>query len=152
MEFVGDGYASRLLLCHVRRSGAQCAPRTCPGVRYRFQCTLLLVNTPQEKRVYFFARKYWYGGVLEQGIIMDVAREAMMTVLYLALPLLGISLIVGLAISVFQATTSIQEQTLTFIPKLLAILISLAVFGAWMGNVVTEFTAGLYSRVLEIIR
>jgi len=83
---------------------------------------------------------------------MDVAREAMMTVLYLALPLLGISLIVGLTISVFQATTSIQEQTLTFIPKLLAILVSLAVFGTWMGKVATEFATGLYSRVLEIIR
>jgi len=89
---------------------------------------------------------------MEQGVIMDVAREAMMTVLYLSLPLLGISLVVGLTISVFQATTSIQEQTLTFIPKLLAILISLAVFGAWMGNVATEFAIGLYSRVLEIIK
>jgi flagellar biosynthetic protein FliQ len=83
---------------------------------------------------------------------MDVARDAMMTVLYLAMPLLGISLIVGLVISVFQATTSIQEQTLTFIPKLFAILVSLAVFGSWMGKVAVSFTSGLYSRVLEIIR
>jgi len=89
---------------------------------------------------------------MEQGVIMDVAREAMRTVLYLAMPLLGISLIVGLVISVFQATTSIQEQTLTFIPKLFAILVSLAVFGAWMGKVSVEFTTGLYSRVLEIIK
>ena len=89
---------------------------------------------------------------MEQGLVMDVAREAMLTVLYLALPLLGVSLIVGLVISVFQATTSIQEQTLTFIPKLLAILISLAVFGSWMGKVSTEFASGLYSRVLELIR
>ena len=89
---------------------------------------------------------------MEQGVIMDVAREAMLTVLYLAMPLLGVSLIVGLLISVFQATTSIQEQTLTFIPKLLAILVSLAVFGAWMGKVSVEFASGLYARVLEIIR
>ena len=89
---------------------------------------------------------------MEQGVIMDVAREAMTTVLYLAMPLLGISLIVGLTISVFQATTSIQEQTLTFIPKLIAILVSLAVFGTWMGNVSVEFTTGLYSRILEIVR
>ena len=83
---------------------------------------------------------------------MDVAREAMMTVLYLSMPLLGISLIVGLVISIFQATTSIQEQTLTFIPKLFAILVSLAVFGAWMGKVSTEFAASLYIRVLDIIK
>ena len=89
---------------------------------------------------------------MEQGVIMDIAREAMMTVLYLALPLLGISLVVGLAISVFQATTSIQEQTLTFIPKLLAILVSLAVFGAWMGKVSVEFASGLFARVLDIIK
>jgi len=89
---------------------------------------------------------------MEQGVIMDVARDAMMTVLYLAMPLLGISLIVGLVISIFQATTSIQEQTLTFIPKLFAILASLAVFGAWMGKICVEFATGLYSRVLEIIR
>ena len=89
---------------------------------------------------------------MEQGVIMDVARESMMTVLYLAMPLLGISLLVGLVISVFQATTSIQEQTLTFIPKLVAILVSLAVFGAWMGKVSTEFAISLYSRVLEIVR
>ena len=89
---------------------------------------------------------------MEQGLIMDVARDAMLTVLYLALPLLGISLIVGLTISIFQATTSIQEQTLTFIPKLLAILVSLAVFGAWMGKTATEFASSLYARALEIIR
>jgi len=103
-------------------------------------------------RAFGAAMGYNAGGAVEQGIIMDVAREAMMTVLYLALPLLGISLVVGLTISVFQATTSIQEQTLTFIPKLLAILVSLAVFGTWMGKIATEFASGLYSRVLELIR
>jgi len=89
---------------------------------------------------------------VEQGIILDVARDAMMVVLYLSMPLLGVSLIVGLVISIFQATTSIQEQTLTFIPKLVAILVSLAVFGSWMGNVATDFAGGLYSRVLELIK
>ena len=89
---------------------------------------------------------------MDQGVIMDVARDAMLTTLYLAMPLLGISLIVGLVVSVFQATTSIQEQTLTFIPKLIAILVSLALFGAWMGKVSTEFASGLYARALEIIK
>gem|GEM_PF-31782 len=98
------------------------------------------------------AQVVWECRLMEQAIVMDVAREAMMTVLYLAMPLLGISLIVGLVISVFQATTSIQEQTLTFIPKLFAILVSLAVFGAWMGNISTEFALSLYARVLEIVR
>jgi flagellar biosynthetic protein FliQ len=89
---------------------------------------------------------------MEQNLIMDMARSAMMTVLYLALPLLGISLVVGVLISIFQATTSIQEQTLTFIPKLVTILLSLALFGSWMGKVSVEFTRSLFEKALEIIR
>ncbi|MCL2164292.1 MAG: flagellar biosynthesis protein FliQ [Oscillospiraceae bacterium] len=89
---------------------------------------------------------------MEQGIIMDVARDAMMTVLYLSLPMLGISLIVGLTVSIFQATTSIQDPTLTFVPKLIAILASIAVFGAWMGRTMVTYTVNLYDSVLRIIR
>ena len=89
---------------------------------------------------------------MEQGIIMQVAQNAMMTVLYLALPMLGISLVVGLVISIFQATTSIQEQTLTFIPKLITILLSIAIFGAWMGKVAVEFTARLYEQALQLVK
>ncbi|MDR1440668.1 MAG: flagellar biosynthesis protein FliQ [Clostridiales bacterium] len=89
---------------------------------------------------------------MDQGVIMSMSQNAMMAVLYLSMPLLGISLIVGLAISVFQATTSIQEQTLTFIPKLITILLSLAIFGSWMGKVMTEFTLGLYDQVLQIVK
>ena len=89
---------------------------------------------------------------MEQGIVMQVAQGAMMTVLYLALPMLGISLIVGLLISIFQATTSIQEQTLTFIPKLITILLSIAVFGSWMGKVAVEFTARLYDQALQLVK
>ena len=89
---------------------------------------------------------------MEQGIIMEVAKNAMMVVLYLAMPMLGISLIVGLVISIFQATTSIQEQTLTFIPKLITILLSLAIFGAWMGKTIVEFTIGLFDQMLMLIK
>ena len=89
---------------------------------------------------------------VDQGIISDVAREAVMTVIYLSMPMLGISLIVGLVISVFQATTSIQEQTLTFIPKLIAILLSLIIFGTWMGKIATQFTRGLFEQILTIVK
>jgi flagellar biosynthetic protein FliQ len=57
---------------------------------------------------------------MDQGVVVDLAQKALMTVIYVSLPMLGLSLIVGLAISIFQATTQIQEQTLTFIPKILA--------------------------------
>ena len=89
---------------------------------------------------------------MNQGIITDVAREAVMTILYLSMPMLGISLIVGLVISIFQATTSIQEQTLTFIPKLIAILMSLIIFGTWMGKIATQFTSGLFEQILHIVK
>ena len=83
---------------------------------------------------------------------MDVAKNAMMTVLYLSMPMLGISLVVGLVISIFQATTSIQDQTLTFIPKLITILLSIAVFGAWMGKMMVTYTINLYDSILTIIK
>ena len=89
---------------------------------------------------------------MEQGVILDVARNAMMTVLYLSMPMLGISLIVGLVVSIFQATTSIQDQTLTFIPKLITILASIAVFGSWMGKMMVTYTINLYDSILTIIR
>ena len=89
---------------------------------------------------------------MEQGVVLDVARNAMMTVLYLAMPILGISLIVGLTVSIFQATTSIQDQTLTFIPKLITILASIAIFGAWMGKMMVTYTINLYDSILTIIR
>jgi flagellar biosynthetic protein FliQ len=89
---------------------------------------------------------------MEQAVIMDVAKNAMMTVLYLSMPMLGISLIVGLTISIFQATTSIQDQTLTFIPKLITILASVALFGSWMGKMMVTYTIDLYDSILTIIK
>jgi flagellar biosynthetic protein FliQ len=62
------------------------------------------------------------GGNMDQGVVIDLAQKALMTVIYVSAPMLGLSLIVGLAISIFQATTQIQEQTLTFIPKILAVI------------------------------
>ena len=89
---------------------------------------------------------------MESGVILEVATNAMMTLLYLALPMLGISLVVGLVVSIFQATTSIQDQTLTFIPKLLTILASIAIFGSWMGKVMVTYTINLFDSILKIVR
>ena len=69
--------------------------------------------------------------------ILDIARDMIFTVLRCAMPLLLVSLIVGLIISIFQTVTSIQEQTLTYVPKLLAIFLALLLLGGWiMGNCV----------------
>ncbi len=72
--------------------------------------------------------------------ILDIARDMIFTVLRCAMPLLLVSLIVGLIISIFQTITSIQEQTLTFVPKLLAIFLALLLLGGWiMGSCVDFF-------------
>jgi len=89
---------------------------------------------------------------MTQDTVINIAQNALMTVLYVSAPLLGVSLVVGLAVSVFQATTQIQEQTLSFIPKILSIIIAIAVFGVWMLNVLTEYTNNLYESILQFIR
>lgn len=89
---------------------------------------------------------------MNQGVLMDLAQSAIRAVLLVSAPILGISLIVGLAVSIFQATTQIQEQTLSFIPKILAVIVSLAVFGNWMLNVLVEFTRELYLNLNNYIR
>lgn len=88
---------------------------------------------------------------MDQGTVMDIAQNALRTMLYVSAPLLGVSLLVGLAISIFQATTQIQEQTLTFVPKIIAIIAAIALFGAWMLRVLTEFTLDLYGSIQRFI-
>lgn len=84
---------------------------------------------------------------MDAGVVMDIATNAMMTAIMIAAPVLGISIVVGLAISIFQATTHIQEQTLTFVPKVLAIVGVLILFGPWMITVLTTYITELYSSM-----
>ena len=84
--------------------------------------------------------------------ILDIARDAVFTIIKLAAPLLGVALIVGLAVSIFQATTQIQEQTLSFVPKIIAVFLSLFIFGAWMLTTLKEFTIRIYDNILQFIK
>ncbi len=81
---------------------------------------------------------------MDVGTIMDLAVRTMMTGVMVAAPILLVSIIVGLTVSIFQATTHIQEQTLTFVPKVLAIIGVLILFGPWMLTVLTEFMRELF--------
>ena len=76
---------------------------------------------------------------MDVGAVMDLAVRTMMTGVMVAAPVLLVSIVVGLTVSIFQATTHIQEQTLTFVPKVLAIIGVLILFGPWMLTVLTEF-------------
>ena len=67
-----------------------------------------------------------------------------MIVLLVSAPMLGLGLLVGLAVSVFQATTSIQEQTLAFIPKIIAVFVAILIFGPWMLRIMTEYVTNIF--------
>jgi flagellar biosynthetic protein FliQ len=76
---------------------------------------------------------------MSQALVLDIMRDAFFTIMMVAAPVLLTSLSVGLLISIFQATTQIQEQTLTFVPKLLAVFLSLIIFGNFMLNSLIGF-------------
>ncbi|MBD5555960.1 MAG: flagellar biosynthesis protein FliQ [Roseburia sp.] len=82
---------------------------------------------------------------MSQGQVLDIARDAIYTIIICGAPLLLISLVVGLVISVFQTVTSIQEQTLTFVPKILAVFTGLMLLGSWILTTLMEFIERLWS-------
>jgi len=84
-------------------------------------------------------------------MVITIARETIMTALLLSAPPLLIGLVVGLVISIFQAVTQIQEQTLTFVPKLIAVLLSLLIFGPWMINLLMGFSINILGNLSSII-
>ena len=82
---------------------------------------------------------------MDAGQVVTVARQPIWVIVKTSVPLLLVSMIVGLIISLFQTLTSIQEQTLTFVPKLIAILLTLMLLGAWMLNQITGFMGNLWN-------
>ena len=84
--------------------------------------------------------------MLSEGVILDVAREAFTTIIITAAPALLVSLIVGLIVSIFQTVTSIQEQTLTFVPKIIAVFLTLMLLGGWMLNEMADFMTKLWNN------
>lgn len=81
---------------------------------------------------------------------IDLAREALVMTIVVGGPMLGVGLVVGLIVSILQTATSIQEQTLTFVPKVLAMLVSIVVFGPWMIRELSDFTIRLIFRMAEM--
>lgn len=83
--------------------------------------------------------------------MVSLGREALYVALLVAAPMLGLALVVGLVVSIFQATTQIQEQTLSFIPKLVAVFGGLAIFGPWMLTTLIEFTQNLFGNLARFV-
>jgi len=82
---------------------------------------------------------------------MGIANEAVFTVILISAPVLGAALLVGLLISILQATTQIQEMTLVFVPKIVVVLLVVVIFGPWMLNIMTDFTQSLYTSIPQLL-
>ncbi|MEG6617317.1 flagellar biosynthesis protein FliQ [Peptococcaceae bacterium 1198_IL3148] len=89
---------------------------------------------------------------MSQTEIIHICREALMMVVILSAPGLLMAMLVGLIIGIFQATTQIQEQTLAFVPKILAVFITVIVLSGWLVNVIVGFTQRLYEQIPNIVR
>ncbi len=87
---------------------------------------------------------------MNQDVVVNLAMDALMLGLKVAMPLLLAGLIVGLVVSVFQAVTQIQEMTLAFIPKIIAVAVVLVVGGPWMLGQLVSYTVSLYESIPEM--
>ena len=83
---------------------------------------------------------------------MELANKALYTVILTSAPVLIISLVIGLIVSIFQTVTSIQEQTLTFVPKIVAVFVTLMILGHWMLNQMTNLMVDMWSDFSVYIR
>ncbi len=83
--------------------------------------------------------------------ISEVTSNALFLIIKVSLPVLLVSVIIGLIISIFQTVTSIQEQTLTFVPKIICVFLILIIAGPWMMNSMVEFTVNLWSNMTYYI-
>ncbi|MDR2007177.1 MAG: flagellar biosynthesis protein FliQ [Acidaminococcales bacterium] len=83
---------------------------------------------------------------------VQVGREALFVVMLVSAPMLGLGMLVGILVSVFQATTQIQEQTLVFIPKILAVFVGIVIFGSTMLNILIAFTSQLFNNLPSMIK
>lgn len=79
-----------------------------------------------------------------EQVVLDIIRDALFMIIKVSMPILLTGLIVGLIVSIFQTATSIQEQTLAFIPKIVAVFLAIIIFGSWIMNVLSTYTTELF--------
>lgn len=89
---------------------------------------------------------------MDQGQVINILQQAIYVVLMASLPMMGVGLVIGIIISIFQAATQINEQTLTFVPKIIGILLALLVFAGFIFNTVNGFTIRMFELVNVMIR
>jgi len=84
------------------------------------------------------------------GTVVQLLRTGVLQVVIIAGPSLGVAMLIGLLISIFQATTSIQDQSLTFVPKIIAILATIGILGGWMIKSMENFTVNLFELIPQV--
>ena len=90
--------------------------------------------------------------MLNQSEVLTVLRDAVYVVLLGSAPMLEAALLIGVLVSIFQATTQINEQTLAFVPKIIGIFVALLLFGGWIISKVTDFTSLLFQSIQQMLR
>lgn len=86
-----------------------------------------------------------------EQLVLDIMRDALVMIIKVSLPILLTGLVVGLVVSIFQTATSIQEQTLAFIPKIIAVFLAIILFGSWIMNMLVGYTTQLYSSFNQLL-
>jgi flagellar biosynthesis protein FliQ len=89
---------------------------------------------------------------MSADMAIQIGREALIMVMLVSAPMLGLGLLVGIAVSIFQATTQIQEQTLAFVPKILAVFVAILIFGPWMLSLMVDYTRDIFINLPQMIR
>ena len=84
-------------------------------------------------------------------LVIQLGRDALYIVMLVSAPMLGLGLLVGVLVSIFQATTQIQEQTLAFVPKIIAVFVAIVIFGPWMLSIMVDFTRELFLMIPQVI-
>ena len=84
---------------------------------------------------------------MDSAMVDELAREALWMTMLISAPLLAVGLAIGLLVGIFQAATSINEQTLSFIPKVVCMAITMSIAGSWMINTMVDYTKGIFVRI-----
>lgn len=89
---------------------------------------------------------------MSNDMAVQIGRDALLMVMLISAPMLGLGLLVGVLVSIFQAITQIQEQTLSFIPKIVAVFVAVLVFGPWILSLMVDYTREIFLRLPMMIR
>lgn len=88
---------------------------------------------------------------MSSDVVIQLGQEALMMVMLVSAPMLGLGLLVGILVSIFQATTQIQEQTLAFIPKIIAVFLAIVIFGPWMLRLLVDYVRNIFMGLPGLI-